>query len=79
MASAFVLITTKFGMAEEVASKLMKMQNIKKIDTVEGEYDIIAEVDAKNEIKLENIMHENIKRLKNVEIVSPLMLKNNYS
>ena len=66
-------------MAEEVASKLMKMQNIKKIDTVEGEYDIIAEVDAKNEIKLENIMHENIKRLKNVEIVSPLMLKNNYS
>ena len=66
-------------MAEEVASKLMKMQNIKKIDTVEGEYDIIAEVDAKKEIKLENIMHENIKRLKNVEIVSPLMLKNNYS
>ena len=75
MASAFVLITTKFGMAEEVASKLMKMQNIKRIDTVQGEYDIIAEVDAKNEIKLDNIMHENIKRLKNVEIVSPLMLK----
>ena len=75
MASAFVLITTKFGMAEEVASKLMKMQNIKKIDTVQGEYDIIAEVDAKNEIKLDNIMHENIKRLKNVELVSPLMLK----
>ena len=77
MTSAFVLITTKYGRAEEVASKLMKMQNIKNIETVQGEYDIIAEVSAKNEYKLENIMHENIRRLKNVELVSPLLLKHN--
>jgi len=77
MVSAFVLITTKFGRSEEVAQKLMRMQNIKHIETVQGEYDIIAEVDAKNELKLENIMHENIKRLKNVELISPLIIREN--
>lgn len=78
MASAFVLITTKQGTTEEVASKLMKMQNVKAIEEVQGEYDIVAEIDAKNEIKLENIMHENIKRLKNVELVSPLIIKEQF-
>ncbi|MEK6932398.1 MAG: Lrp/AsnC ligand binding domain-containing protein [Nanoarchaeota archaeon] len=77
MASAFVLIATKYGKAEEVAYKLNRMQNIKNIEAVEGEYDLIAEIDAKNEIKLTNIMHENIRKLKNVALVSPLMVKNN--
>ena len=75
MVSAYVLITTKYGRAEEVANKLMKMQNIKNIETVQGEYDIIAQIDAKNEYKLENIMHENIRKLKNIELISPLLVK----
>ena len=66
MVSAFVLITTKQGTTVEVASKLMKMQNVKTIEEVQGEYDIVAEINAKNEIKLENIMHENIKKFKNI-------------
>ena len=78
MASAFVLITTKQGTTVEVASKLMKMQNVKTIEEVQGEYDIVAEINAKNEIKLENIMHENIRRLKNVELVSPLIIKGQF-
>jgi len=77
MASAFVLITTKYGKSGEVANKLMKMQNIKNIETVQGEYDIIAEVHAKNESKLENVMHENIRRLKNIELVSSLLVTQN--
>ena len=77
MASAFLLITTKQGTTVEVANKLMKMQNVKTIEEVQGEYDIVAEINAKNEIKLENIMHENIRRLKNVDLVSPLMIKSN--
>ena len=75
MASAFVLILTKYGMAEDVANKLMKMQNVKNIETVQGEYDIVAEINAKNESKLENVMHENIRRLKNVQLISPLLVK----
>ena len=75
MASAFVLIMTKYGMAEDVANKLMKMQNVKNIETVQGEYDIVVEINAKNESKLENVMHENIKRLKNVQLISPLLVK----
>jgi len=78
MVSAFVLITTKQGTTVEVASKLMKMQNVKTIEEVQGEYDIVAEINAKNEIKLENIMHENIRRLKNVELVSPLIIKGQF-
>jgi len=75
MASAFVLILTKYGMAEDVANKLMKMQNVRNIETVQGEYDIVAEINAKNESKLENVMHENIRRLKNVQLISPLLVK----
>ena len=75
MASAFVLIATKYGMAEDVANKLMKMQNVRNIETVQGEYDIVAEINAKNESKLENVMHENIRRLKNVQLISPLLVK----
>ena len=75
MASAFVLIMTKYGMAEDVANKLMKMQNVKNIETVQGEYDIVVEINAKNESKLENVMHENIRRLKNVQLISPLLVK----
>ena len=75
MASAFVLITTKYGKAEEVANKLMRMQNISNIETVQGEYDIIAEVHAKDESKLENVMQENIRRLKNIELISPLLVR----
>ncbi len=75
MASAIVLIAAKSGMAREVENKLMKMQNISKIEEVKGEYDLIAEVDAKNEIKLDNIMRENIMKLKNVAFVSPLIKK----
>ena len=78
MVSAFVLITTKQGTTLEVANKLMKMQNVKTIEEVQGEYDIVAEINAKNEIKLENIMHENIRRLKNVELVSPLIIKEQF-
>ena len=78
MASAFLLITTKQGTTVEVANKLMKMQNVKTIEEVQGEYDIVAEINAKNEIKLENIMHENIRRLKNVELVSPLIIKEQF-
>ena len=75
MASAIVLIAAKNGRAKEVESKLMKMQNVRRIENVRGEYDLIAEIDAKNEIKLENIMHENIMKLKNVDFVSPLIKK----
>ena len=79
MASAFVLIATKYGKAEEVARKLNKMQNITTIETVQGEYDIVAEINARNESKLENIMHENIKKLKNVALISPLLIRNVYN
>ncbi len=75
MESAFVLITTKYGRAQEVANKLMKMHSVKNIETVQGEYDIVAEINAKNHGKLENIMHENIRKLKNVELISPLIVK----
>lgn len=75
MASAFVLIAARNGMTKEVENKLMRMQSVRNIETVQGEYDLIAEVEAKNELKLDNIMHENIMKLKNVAFVSPLIKK----
>ena len=59
-----------------IANKLMKMHFIKRIDITQGEYDVIAEVNAKNEGKLDNIVHENIRKLRDVKLVSPLIVRN---
>ena len=54
----------------------MKMHWVKRLDLIQGEYDIIAEVTAKNEDKLDNIVHENIEKLGDVKLISPLIVKN---
>ena len=75
MISAYVLIAAKVGRVEEVLSKLSKIKNINKIEKVQGEYDIIAEVITKDDYRLENIIHKNIKKLKSIGLVSTLILK----
>ena len=75
MIEAYLLIMARKGKTTELANKLMKMHFIKKIDLTQGEYDVIAEVNAKNEGKLDNIVHENIRKLRDVEFISPLIVR----
>jgi DNA-binding Lrp family transcriptional regulator len=75
MVEAYLLILARKGRNIELANKLMKMHYIKKIDIIQGEYDLIAEINAKNESKLANIVHENISKLGDVQLISPLIVK----
>lgn len=76
MIEAYLLILAREGRKINLANKLMKMHWVKKLDITQGEYDIIAEVNAKNEFKLHNIVHENIAKLGDVQLISPLIVKN---
>lgn len=76
MKEAYLLITAREGRIKELANKLVKMHYVKKIDMTQGEYDIIAEINAKNEFKLDNIVHENLMKLRDVELISPLLVRN---
>lgn len=75
MAEAYLLILARQGRKLNLASKLMKMHCVKKVDITQGEYDMIAEINAKNEFKLNNIVHENIGKLGDVQLISPLIVK----
>ena len=63
------------GRSLVLANKLMKMHWVKRIDVTQGQYDIIAEIKANSEGKLDNIVHQNIEKLGDVELVSPLIVK----
>ena len=75
MIEAYLLIMARKGRSVELANKLMRMHQVKKIDITEGEYDIVAEINARNESKLTNIVHENIGKLVDVQLISPLLVK----
>ncbi len=75
MEQAYILVAAKSGKIEEVIYKLSKIKNIRNIERVQGEYDLVAEIVSKDNNSLENIMQKNIKRLKEVGITSTLILK----
>ena len=75
MTEAYLLILARDGRKFNLASKLMKMHQVKRVDITQGEYDIIAEIKAKNELKLNNIVRENIAKLGDVQLISPLIVK----
>jgi len=75
MTEAYLLILARKGRCLELANKLMRMHYIKKLEITHGEYDIIAEINAKNEFKLSNIVHENIEKLRDVQLISPLIVR----
>ncbi len=75
MIEAYLLILARNGKSMNLANKLMKMHYVKKIDMTQGEYDLIAEIEAKNELKLDNIVHKNIEKLGDVQLISPLIVR----
>ena len=75
MIEAYLLILAGKGKRRKLADKLMRMHYVKNIDMTQGEYDLVAEIKAKNESKLDNIVHENISKLSGVQLISPLIVR----
>ena len=56
---AYILINTQIGKTAEVAQRLSKMAEVKRLDVIMGPYDIIAEVETEDHDSLSYIvMHK---------------------
>lgn len=56
MPSAFILINCDFKSVEEVIGELRKIPEVIQVNPVEGVYDIVSQVEAKNEEELRKIV-----------------------
>jgi DNA-binding Lrp family transcriptional regulator len=56
MPSAFILINCDFKSVEEVIGELRKISEVIQVNPVEGVYDIVSRVEAKNEEELRKIV-----------------------
>ena len=72
MAKSHVLINCEKGTEEILTSEIMKIEDVKSIDKTMGYYDLVVELESKNEEYLKKIMGNKIKNLKLVR--SALML-----
>lgn len=72
MTKSHVLINCEKGTEEITASELMKIMNVKSVDKTIGYYDLVVELESKNEEHLKKIVGNKIKNLKLVR--SALML-----
>ncbi len=56
--AAYVLVVTSVGKEQEVAEQLRQMNNVKRVENVYGEYDLVIEVDAPNSGELKNVLEQ---------------------
>ncbi len=74
MASAYVLITTKSGSERVVVEALRKLQEIKEIHILYGEYDIIAKVQVSDIQELNNFLIGKVRSIGSIEKTSTLIV-----
>ena len=72
MTKSHVLINCEKGTEEILTSEIMKIEDVKSIDKTMGYYDLVVELESKNEEHLKKIVGNKIKNLKLVR--SALML-----
>ncbi len=67
MVIAYVLITVRHGTNEEVAEELMKLEEVKELHILYGQYDIITKVEIKEIKELDTFIFKNVKAVSGVE------------
>lgn len=73
MVVAYVLLVAKPGEESVVAEKLEKMDEVKDLSMVYGEYDIVAKVEEKSMEDLQNFLIKNIRAIDEVERTSTMI------
>ena len=73
MVVAYVLLIVKPGEESNVAEKLKKVEEIKDVSIVYGEYDVIAKVEMENMEGLQNFLIKNIRAMDEVERTSTMI------
>ncbi len=72
---AYILIHTRTGAENEVASKLKELEGIKEVHTLFGEYDVIAVVEVPTERDLDRVV-STIRRMEDVSRTVTLIAVN---
>ncbi len=73
-ALSYILIIVKHGCTKQVASKLMKLQEIQNIHELFGQYDLIIKVLAENNKILSKFVHDNIINIPEIERTETLIV-----
>jgi DNA-binding Lrp family transcriptional regulator len=66
MYTIYVLISTDLGHEEEIRKELLRVDQIKKADTVTGAYDNVAELEGENVDELTRVVFEKIRKIPHV-------------
>ena len=66
MSKAFVLVNTNLGSEADVESELKKVEGVVGVYEVYGVYDLVIEVEAESQQKLNEIIFSRIRTLKHV-------------
>jgi len=73
LVTAYILLIVKPGEESVVAEKLRKMNEVKDVSVVYGEYDIIAKVEGKDMQGLQNFLIKHIRALDQIERTSTMI------
>ena len=73
MVVAYVLLIVKPGEESTVAEKLKKMEEVKDISVVYGEYDVVAKVESTDMESLQNFLIKKIRAMDEVERTSTMI------
>ncbi|MFH1409582.1 MAG: Lrp/AsnC ligand binding domain-containing protein [Nanoarchaeota archaeon] len=74
MQLSYLLITTNPGCEQSVGEALLMLDEIKHVNMLYGKYDIIAKIQAKNVIELQENLISSIQKIRGVELVKNLMV-----
>jgi DNA-binding Lrp family transcriptional regulator len=63
MYTVYVLINTELGHEEEVRKELLRVDQVKKADTVTGAYDNVAELEGESVDELSRVVFEEVRKI----------------
>jgi DNA-binding Lrp family transcriptional regulator len=75
MYTVYVLINTELGHEEEVRKELLRVDQIKKADTVTGAYDNVAELEGESVDELTALVFEKIRKIPQIIKTETLISK----
>ena len=73
MVTAFVLIMSKTGKEKDVVKELSRLENVKEVSVVYGDYDIVAKVEVPSMENLNSLIISQIRKIPNVSMTSTLV------
>ena len=76
MVEAYILIKVKVGSERKVVEKLKALKEIKDINELYGEWDVIAKIEVPNIEDLDGLITEKIRDNQEIELTSTMIVAN---